>query len=273
MSEQTANPEITENPNGENEENVTPEVPETPEDTYTLPSISEIDFSEPVVTTMAQQILIQYNQIREIDAVLDRQKSDFAETKLIDYAKDSDDSDIKAIYAQYENQVKRLKKITADMLNKVSEKLGGEKLSEDDIKAKQDERKTAADTTKLSLELINRLIDQGMAGEKTEDAKQFVAHISVPGMRTSKGSGSSGTSAPKPRLNNGSVSVKDQNHAAFPMAAKHLSSILNHEVTTSDLVNAWISSQNVSDWKDIPNGLSSFTFEGTPITVLKNPKK
>lgn len=275
MTENAATAEITENPTGENGENVNAENQnaESAESTYVLPSIDEIDFGNPLLTNMSQETLTQINAIKEIDAILERQKSDFAETKLIDFAENSDDAELKSLFAQFNKQVERLEKVKADLITKVSEKIGGEKLTDEEIEAKKAERKTAVETAKLSVELLNKLIEQGTAGEHESAIKEFVSHLTIPGTRSTSTPTGTGASVPKPRLNNGSVTVKDQNHTNFPTAAKHLSSILNRDVTSVELVNAWTDSQNVGDWKDIPDGVSTFNFEGVEINVVKNPRK
>ena len=268
MSETATENPTTENPNGENGDNATPETPE-----YVMPTAETVNFGENLITGLSVELLKEIQKLKEIDALLDRQKSDYAETRLIDFAENSDDPEIKSAYGVYAKQVERLKKLTEDLVKKVSEKLGDEKLSEDEIDAKKETRKSIIETVKSSLTVISSFVDQGMAGDNTDAAKEFIEHVKIPGTRASSGgSTGSGSGTPKPRLNGGSITIGNQNHKNFPAAARDVSNKLGKEVSTPELINAWVDSQNVSDWKDIPE-VSTFKYENVEISIVKYAKK
>ena len=266
VSENTENPE-----NATNSENA-PEnaAPETP--AFEMPTLENIDFGDPFLTGLGTTMLTEIQSIKTIDALLERQKSDFAEEKLIDVAKDSDNAEIKAIYAQYEKTVARLKDLTTKLVGKVTEEIGADKLSEDEIKAKREERKGIIDTVKSSQKVLTHLVDQGMAGENKEYISAFLENLEIPGTRNVSTSGTTAASGtPKPRLNGGGVTVNGERHPNFPVAANAVGKILGKEVSTSALINAWVDSQNVSDWKEISE-LSEFKYDTVTVHVHKMPK-
>lgn len=281
MSEQvTENVENTENngenvnpaPENENTENApTENVPET----YVIPDPESIDFGgapAKLVSDLAAQVVKGIISIKEMDALLERQKTDFAEEKLINFAESTDDRDLQQLLKTFNNAVKRMETARNELIAKVTEKIGGDKLSDEEIEAKKTQRKDAADSVNNMRKVLNDL--SGMVPESNKpDFDKFMEHATVPGSRVSATTSGTGTAAPKPRLNNGTVSVGSDNFANFPLAAKKLTNILGHDVFAAQLVQAWCDANGVSDWKDTPFGVSTFDYEGQTITVVRNEKK
>lgn len=264
-----------ENPTSENTDNGnSAETEETP--AYVIPDPDTIDFGgapAKLVSDLAAQVVKGRISIMEMDALLERQQKDFADAKLMEYAENTDDEALKRMLESFNKAVRRMEQMKNELIAKVTEKIGGDKLSEEEIQAKKTERKDAAESINNMRKVLNDL--SGMVPESHKaDFELFLENVTVPGSRVSASSSSgSGTAAPKPRLNNGTVSVEKDNFANFPLAAKKLSSILGHDVFPVDLVRAWCDANSVSDWKDVPFGHSTFTYEGKSITVVKNEKK
>lgn len=237
-------------------------------------TIDDIKFSDQVFQTLATEILSKLNEIREIDALIARQKTDFSDDKMLEFAKNSDDATLQRTYETYEKQLKRLADIRAQIVSAVSEKLGAEKLSEEDIKAKREARKVKSELINSSKTVLTNLVNQGMLDAKPDEknlANAFLENVNVPGSRSSSKS-EGGTSTPKPRLNGGMVNVGNQNHPNFGQAASHLSKLVGREVPPVELIEAWTNAANVMDWRDCPE-IVEFSFEGHDIKVVKLEKK
>lgn len=280
MSEQTVTPENTEN-NTENGENVTPENNtgnEATENTYTLPAPGSINWNEPngLISGLANQILIELEQIREVDILLAQQKENFKPEKLIEYAESTDDNQLKTLLATFNKAVERMEKVKKELIAAVAEKIGGEKLSDEQVEEKKTQRKTFADTIRNSRKVIESL----MGGMIQDDAvkaeiEEFLNHANVPGTSAASSSTTSGatSAAPKPRLNNGTVSIGNVNHPNFGQASKAISTQLGREIPPVDLIKAWCDAAGVQNWKDIPESTHEFEFEGVPVKVVKFDKK
>lgn len=273
---------VTETTNPENQNNTeNPEVTsatetETPE--FTLPkSQSEIDFGEPVIDTLAKKIIEGIDQIKNIDLALASQRDEFSDDKLINRAKEMDDNpSVKKASQTFERTLERLEAVKAELISQVTEALGIKKLSKEEIDAEAEKRRTYADNINNFKKTIPPISNMIADPTKQRYAVWFAENAVVPGARsasTSSGSGST-SDVPKPRLNGGMVSVGNQNHANFPMAAEHLSKLTGNEVTKGDLINTWVSAAGVGNWKDTPvDEVFEFDFDGHKVSVLRNSKK
>jgi hypothetical protein len=274
---------ITENTENQNTENApenqdNAETTETTESKFSLPkSQDEIDFGEAVIDTLARKIFAGISEIKDIDLNLASQRDEFSDDKLINRAKEMEDNpSVKSVYTKYENTLKRLETMQQELIAQVTEALGIKKMTQEEIDAEAEKRRTLADNVNNFKKTIPPLSNMISDPVKQEYAVWFSENAVVPGARVSSGtSGTSGTGeVPKPRLNGGMVSVGNQNHPNFPTAAEHLSKLTGNEVTKGELINTWISAAGVGNWKDTPaDEVFEFDFAGHKVSVLRNSKK
>lgn len=240
------------------------------------PVVKGIQFME----DLAIDILDAVSEITAINTVLAKQTDMFKPENLLAMAQTDTEPEIVKAYAAYEKLLARVEESKQKLMEAVTAKIGDEKLSDEDIAAKEAERKTLLDTVKVQRETIGIYVDKKLSGENVEFMKFFVENLKVPGMRATSGTSTSGTTSGdgsfKPRLNGGKVTVTHKGNVNqfpnFVSAAKHISGITGRVIGANDLGQLWLDKNNVGAWQDCPE-MSDFNFnEEIAVHVHKIPK-
>jgi hypothetical protein len=253
------------------------ETEETEEPKVFMPkSADEVNSGDGLIDSLMVEIFGNITQITEINTLLARNTDTFKPENLLAMAQTSEDPAVKKMWGQYDRALKAIEKVKSDLFAAVENVLGDEKLSDEEVKAKDELRKEFVESVGHTKKAIMSIAKTKLhkTPEKLAEVEHFVNTISVPGVKTGTASVSEGgaSTAPKVRLYGGTVSIKDKNHVNFAGASKHLTELVKKDVTSLDLVNAWTASQNVNTWQDTPL-VSEFTFEGVTVHVVRNKEK
>jgi hypothetical protein len=240
-------------------------------------SPEEVSFGDPLFDSLGKEILLAMTEVSNTNLKLATQAENFNDEKLIEDAKnEADDKDVKVAYGRYEKLLKQIEDARQAVIDSVLNKIGDQKLSEDEITALKDSTKNYADIITNTAEVLGNLIPTrpSLTEEQKEYVTWFAQNASVPGGRKTSGNAGTAKGSQKPRLNSGRIVINDgKDYPNLGQAAKAIQEAANQPLSTEDLLKAWLRAANVNDWKDTPAD-KEFTFEvlGQKVMIWRNSK-
>jgi hypothetical protein len=256
-------------------------ITETPEDTtpkFTFPkSADDVSFGDPLFDSLGKEILNAIKEVSDTNLKLATQAENFNDDKLIaDAQNETEDKNVKIAYGRYEKLLKQIEDARQAVIESVLNKIGDQKLSEEDISALKETSKNYADIITNTAEVLSNLIPTRptLSDEQKEFITWFVQNVNVPGGRRSSGTSGAAKGSQKPRLNGGRIVINDgKDYPNLGQAAKAISEAADKPVSTEDLLKSWLVAAGVNDWKDTPADQEFvFTVEGQKVMIWRSSK-